>query len=293
VNPLRVKFYGVRGSCPCASDEQRRYGGNTSCALVEIGDDPPLLLDLGTGLRPLGVELDRTRGRVPLRCHALLTHLHWDHVMGLPFFGPVQRPGSELVVYGPRQDEGSLQDAMTQVVKPPFFPVHMRDLDGSMVFKEAGDEDLKLGSATVRCREVPHIGTTLGFRIEAGGRALVYISDHQAPPERNSVDPGVLELCEDADVLIHDAQYTPEEFATVKGTWGHSTVDYAVRVAAEAGVRRLVLFHHDPAHTDAEVDAMLEAARCSPGADAIDEVLAAEEGMCLDLSLSAAGSSGG
>ncbi len=182
---------------------------------------------------------------------------------------------------------------MTQVVQPPFFPVHMRELDGSMIFREVGDEDLHLGSATVRCRHVPHIGTTLGFRIEAEGRVVTYISDHQAPPDRQSVAAGVLELCADADVLIHDAQYTPEEFASFKGSWGHSTVDYAVRVAVESGTRRLVLFHHDPAHTDAEVDAMLERARHSPGADALEDVLAAEEGMCLDVGLLSARSTGG
>jgi ribonuclease BN (tRNA processing enzyme) len=260
--------------------------------LVEIGDDPPLLLDLGTGLRPLGIELDQTRGRDPLLIHALLTHLHWDHVMGLPFFGPVQRAGAELRVFGPRQSDGPLQDVMTQVVSPPFFPVHMQELDGDMVFCEVGDEDLKLGSATVRCREVPHIGTTLGFRIEGEGRSLAYISDHQAPPDGRFVADAVLDLCSGVDLLIHDAQYTEEEFATVKGTWGHSTVGYAVRVAAEAGVRRLVLFHHDPAHTDAEVDAMLAEARRSPGADGIEEIFAAEEGMRVDLGLIAARSNG-
>jgi phosphoribosyl 1,2-cyclic phosphodiesterase len=292
VDPLRVKFFGVRGSCPCSSEEQRRYGGNTSTALVEVGDEPPLLLDLGTGLRPLGVELDQTRGRDPLPITALLTHLHWDHVMGLPFFGPVQRPGAQLLVYGPRQDESSLQEVMTQVVKPPFFPVHMRDLDGSMRFEEVGAESFAVGSATVTSREVPHIGTTLGFRIEAEGRSLVYISDHQAPPDRRGVAAGVLELCDGADLVIHDGQYTAEEFAGVKGTWGHSTVDYAVQVAAEAGAKRLIIFHHDPAHTDAEVDALLELAQRSPGAKDVEEILAAEEGMSLDLSLLAAGSSG-
>jgi len=229
--------------------------------------------------------------RKPMKLNAFLTHLHWDHVMGLPFFGPALRPDTLLEVYGPPQEEGTLQEVMTHVVKPPFFPVHMHELEGSMVFRELADDKVVIGSTMVRSRMVPHVGTTLGFRIEAGGHSLAYISDHQAPEigvspqKRGHVAEGVLELCDGVDVLIHDGQYTKQEFATVKGTWGHSTVDYAVHVAAEAGARRLVIFHHDPAHNDAEVDELLEIAMSSPGADRLDSVLAAEEGMTLDVGL--------
>lgn len=283
---MQVKFFGVRGSCPCSSDEQRRYGGNTSCALVEVPGQTPIVLDLGTGLRTVGVELDKVFGvGVPLHVTAFLTHLHWDHVMGLPFFGPAQRPETLLEVFGPPQEDGSLSEVMTQVVKPPFFPVHMRELAGTMVFREIANDEVSVGSALVRSRTVPHVGTTLGFRVEVDGRSVAYVSDHQAPDDRGEVAKGVLELCDGADLVIHDAQYTRQEFAGVKGSWGHSTVDYAVHVAAEAGARRLVLFHHDPAHTDAEVDELLEVARKSPGAGRLEAVIAAEEGMTLDLGL--------
>jgi len=220
----------VRGSCPCAGPGYTRYGGNTSCAVVEIDGEPPIILDLGSGLRPFGVDLDRAGGE-PARLVALLTHLHWDHLIGLPFFSSVMRPGASLDVYGPRQDGPGLHELVDQVVQPPFFPVRVQDLAGSIAFHEVGDDDLAIGSAKVRVRQVPHVGTTLGFRIEADGASLAYVSDHQPPVDRQTVAAGVLELCADADLVIHDGQYTEEEME-VKGTWGHSTPALRWRPAA-------------------------------------------------------------
>ena len=281
--PLRVTFFGVRGSCPCSGEQYTRYGGNTACVAVEVGDEPPIVLDLGTGLRPLGHALEERYGLGnPVEVTAFLTHLHWDHIIGLPFCTPLLREGGRMDVYGPPQDGGSLHDIIDRVVKPPFFPVQVKELQGKIEFYEVTDDVVAVGSAKVLVRRVPHVGTTLGFRIETGDLSLAFVSDHQAPDDRAQVDPAVLELCDRADLVIHDAQYTEEEYRA-KATWGHSTVSYAVHVAAEAGARRLALFHHDPRHTDDDLDAMLAEAQATEDAGRLDGVLAAREGLAIDL----------
>jgi phosphoribosyl 1,2-cyclic phosphodiesterase len=281
---VEITFYGVRGSCPCAGDRYRRYGGNTSCVLVSVEGDPPLILDLGTGLRTLGAVLDtelRAEGR-PLRATALLTHLHFDHILGLPFFEPLHDPGAVLDIYGPRQDDGRLKERLHAAVQPPFFPVEFTDLRGEACFHDTWNEDFAVGSAKVLARTVPHPGNTLGYRIEAEGCVLAYLPDHQAPVDRTTVTDGALELCRDADLVVHDAQYTDHEFAE-RAEWGHSTIAYAVRVAAEAGARRLALFHHDPSHEDAAIDRLVKLARSLPEAKRLEGVFAAKEGEVVDL----------
>ncbi len=278
-----MKFFGVRGSCPCSSDTYRRYGGNTSCVVVEPDDGHPIIVDLGTGLRPLGQEWAASYGRSgPPEITALLTHLHWDHLIGLPFFTPIQQPGATMTLYGPPQEGGGLQAAIDRVVQPPFFPVEVKELHGGIDFHEVADDDLAVGSAKIRVRLVPHLGTTLGFRIEADGVSVAYVSDHQAPHDLAGIDPGVLDLCDGADLVIHDAQYTGPEFAA-KEAWGHSTAAYAVHVAAQAGARRLALFHHDPAHGDDEIDRLVEEAGRLPAAARLDAVVGAAEGLTLEL----------
>jgi ribonuclease BN (tRNA processing enzyme) len=187
-----------------------------------------------------------------------------------------------LTVYGPRQTEGRLQEKLPSAVQPPFFPVELAELRGEVCFRDAWNEDFAIGSAKVLARAVDHPGNTLGFRIEAEGKVVAYLPDHQAPLDRRKVADSVLELCHDADVLIHDAQYTDQEFVE-KADWGHSTVPYAVRVAAEAGVSELVLFHHDPSRTDKEIDQMLSSGRRLPDARTLKEISAAREGAVIEL----------
>jgi phosphoribosyl 1,2-cyclic phosphodiesterase len=250
---------------------------------VTVGDEPPIVLDLGTGLRPLGRELEGLYGTdSPIEMTALLTHLHWDHIIGLPFCTPLLKSGTRMDIYGPPQVGGSLHDVIDRVVIPPFFPVQVKELHGSIDFHEVGEDDFAIGSAKIRVRRVPHVGTTLGFRIDADGASVAFVSDHQTPTDRRMVDQSVLELCDGADLLIHDAQYTDEEFAT-KSTWGHSTVGYAVHVAAEAGARRLALFHHDPDHTDEIIDRLVDEATKAPGASRLEAVSAAAEGASVEL----------
>jgi phosphoribosyl 1,2-cyclic phosphodiesterase len=241
--------------------------------------EPPIICDLGTGLRTFGATqpLDGT-----FRGTALITHIHWDHVQGLPFFPPADRVGATLDIYGPAQEEGLLGDVFGDFMRPPYFPVHFSDLRGDIRFHDVTDDDVSIGNAKVRVRPVPHTGPTVGYRIEWDGASVAYISDHQAPPLLDRVAESVLELCDGVDLLIHDAQYRPDEFE-VKSHWGHCTVDYALLVAKQAGARRLALFHHDPAHDDAEMDRLLDEAREHAAAVGLDDVVAAYEGLRITL----------
>lgn len=276
---MQITFYGVRGSCPCPSPQNQRYGGNTACTVLEMPGESPIILDLGTGLRRYG-EVQPVDGSFVGT--ALLTHIHWDHVQGLPFFPPIDRPGAHLDIYGPVQDEGTLGTVFGDFMRPPYFPVHFSDLRGEIEFHDVDKDDLEINGAKVKVRAVPHCGPTVGYRIEWGGVVVAYVSDHQAPQSLDTVADSVLELCEKADLLIHDAQYTPEEFEQ-KAHWGHCTIDYALQVAKQAGVKTLSLFHHDPAHDDETMDQLVAGARASSVVVGGPVVVAAVDGLTIDL----------
>jgi len=240
------------------------------------GQDP-IALDAGTGLRAWGNSLDQ---RAPFRATALVTHLHLDHVQGLPFFTPLFRPGARLEIYGPEQEVGSFEKAITRVFRPPLHPVRPSEIHGSLSFHEMTSGTVAIGNASVTVRPVPHLGPTIGYRIDHGGSSVAYISDHQAPHDQKTIDPGVLELAADVDVLIHDAQYTPADWTT-KSDWGHCTVPYALRVATTAGARTLAMFHHDPCRHDDAIDGLVAETRSA--ADDQCEVIAAREGLVIEL----------
>lgn len=275
---LRIRFFGVRGSSPWSAPANARYGSNTATVSVEADPAVPLLFDLGTGLSRVDAGAGFT---TPLSAAALVSHLHLDHVQGLPFFPSVHEPGAHIDIYGPVQDEGSLGDAVGGLIQPPYFPLPLHRFRADIAFHEVLSDDFRLGRARVKARPVPHLGPTVGYRVECDGASVAYVSDHQEPPGQTRVADSVLELCDGVDLLIHDAQYTRQELSR-KPDWGHSTVDYAVLVAKEAGARRLCLFHHDPSHTDEVLDGLLDHARGLAGDD-LDEVLAASEGMALLL----------
>ncbi|MCU1429035.1 MAG: metal-dependent hydrolase, beta-lactamase superfamily [Actinomycetia bacterium] len=278
-----VGFWGVRGSTPCEGSRYQRYGGHSSCVTLEAEGQSPVILDLGTGLRPYGESMnaasDAFHGSV------LLTHLHWDHVQGLPFFTPLHCEGASLDVFGPRQEAG-LSDVFTELMRPPFFPIRPEDLAGDVRFHDTGDDDFPLGQAKVRSRWVRHVGPTLGFRIDWNGASVAYIPDHGpgcCPEDPDDYVPHeVLELCDGVDLLVHDAQHTASEWGP-KRHWGHCTADYAVHVARESGARRLALFHHDPGHGDDAIDVIKREANDFSARIGGPEVVAAYEGMCVTL----------
>lgn len=277
-DPLRITFYGVRGSTPCCSEANHRYGGNTACVVLDVPGEDPIVFDLGTGLRFWGAHQPSDGS---FRASALVTHLHWDHVQGLPFLAAMDRPGARFDIYGPRSDEGSLAEAFDVFMAPPYFPVRLSDLRGRVRLSDFQDGDVVIGTAKIRARPVPHIGATNGYRVEWDGITVAYVSDHQAPLDGSmTVADSVLELCDGVDVLIHDAQFTTEEWQE-KAHWGHCSVDYAVEVARQAGVRRLVLFHHDPDHDDSTIDRLLTEARAQAASYGIEQVIAASEGLTL------------
>ena len=275
-----VTFHGVRGSTPCDGEEVARYGGNTSCVSVDVPGHDPVLFDLGTGVRYFGLGL---RSGEPFRGACLLSHLHWDHVQGLPFFTPLLKPGAHLDVYAPKQVDGRhIADVVGSCLCPPMFPISLDAFPGGVDFRAVGDEQFQIGQIEVMSRRIPHVGDTCGYRLSWGGGSVAYLSDHQQPGvDVFEVSPGARELCEGVDLLIHDAQYTPEEFA-VKSTWGHCTVDYAVWLAAECGVETLALFHHDPTHGDEQIDRFVADANARTGPDG-PHVIGACEGLTVHV----------
>jgi phosphoribosyl 1,2-cyclic phosphodiesterase len=277
---MRLTFHGVRGSTPCHGHDIQRYGGNTSCVSLEAPGQVPVMFDLGTGVRYFGDSVDADR---PFRGVALVTHFHWDHVQGLPFFQPMLSAGAHLDIYGPHQDDGrTVAEVFVDIVKPPIFPVALQQLPASLSFHDLGDDDLTIDGWQVRSRFIPHNGPTLGYRVTWQGRSVAYLSDHQQPVDgSHAISDGARQLAEGVDVLIHDAQYTPAEFAE-RAHWGHCTAEHALWVATEVGARQLVLFHYDPRRTDDELDEQVERLRAAGATRGVD-VVAAAQGMTLEV----------
>jgi phosphoribosyl 1,2-cyclic phosphodiesterase len=282
---MSVTFHGVRGSTPCHGPEIVRYGGNTSCVSLDIAGVEPILFDLGTGLRYFGAGQPADE---PFTGTCLLSHLHWDHIQGIPFFTPLLRDGSEVAVYAPEQLDGlSVEQVFADTIKPPLFPVDLALLPGTVRFHEILNSDFTLveGSDStpridVKARQIPHVGNTVGYRVECNGASVAYLSDHQMPCDGSlTASEGALELCAGADLIIHDAQFTPDEFVG-KCDWGHCTIDYAVWLAVESGAKRLALFHHDPSHHDDELDELFDAAIASGARQGLD-VFGAREGQTV------------
>lgn len=247
---MRIRVWGARGSLSAPGPATVGYGGNTSCVEVQLADGTILILDAGSGIRELGQRLvDREPGVL----HICLTHLHLDHVEGLGFFGPLWRAGWKLRFWGPPSTTSPLRERVSRYLSPPLFPVGLSEAPAEAVFDDAPREPWRVGGALVEARFVEHRGPTLGYRIEEDGRVLVYLPDHEPyltaalgdPPEWISG----WALASGADLLLHDAQYTTDEYVGRLG-WGHSSGPHAAAFARAAGVGRLALFHHDPMRSD-------------------------------------------
>lgn len=254
---MKVTFWGTRGSLAAPGPDTARYGGNTSCVEVEGDDGSLLVLDAGTGIRPLGAKLVGTVSRV----HLLLTHLHMDHIQGLGFFAPLYVPGREVHIWGPASTTLSLRARLARYMSPPLFPVRMRDLPCKLTVHEVPSGSFRIGELTIDSALVCHPGPTVGYRVGSREGGLAYLPDHEPALGVRGSLPGDgwtsgSSLAAGVELLIHDAQYDDAEYETRVG-WGHCTMRHAIEFATLAGVRKLAFFHHDPAHDDSSLDALV------------------------------------
>ena len=277
---MRLTFWGVRGSVPSPGRDAWRYGGNTACVEIAAADGQLFILDAGTGIRDLGQQLLAEFASPGLKAHLFLTHYHWDHIQGLPFFEPLYFAGNTIHIFGPTpQGElpASLPGVLQMLFRAPFFPVSPKQLRASYPLRELDwQSDFTVGATRIRTCRVHHPQGALAYRLDSRRASLVYATDHE--PGNPECDAALRQLAAGADLLISDAQYRPEELGAQKSGWGHSSWQAAVDLARDAGVKNLVLFHHQPSRTDREIDQLLHAAR-----QAFPNTLAAAEGLRIDL----------
>jgi phosphoribosyl 1,2-cyclic phosphodiesterase len=278
---MRVTIRGCRGSVPTPGPATVRYGGNTSCVEVVLDDGAVLVLDAGTGIIGLGADLQRREVR---RLHLLLTHLHLDHLEGLRFFAPLWDPRVTVDVWGPPSPVQSLQHRIARSFSPPLFPIDLRVIPARVTFRDVPRQPWTLDGVSVTAELVVHPGPTVAFRLETDESCFAYVPDHEPSLAGYEGRPtewvSGASVAEGADLLLHDAQFSEEEYGTRVG-WGHSSVDDAVAYARTVGAKRLVLFHHDPGHADGELE-RLEAHARSVAPDGLEPTLA-REGMVLEL----------
>lgn len=254
---MRVFFWGCRGTIASPGADTARYGGNTSCVEVRLDDGTLLILDAGTGARALG---QARVGESPSRIDLLITHLHVDHIEGLGFFEPIWRAETDLHVWGPPSPIDSHDQRLAKYFSPPLFPLHLSEVPAHVTFHDAPEGSWTIGGATVHSTAIQHQGITVGYRVEADGAAVTYLTDHE-PALGADIETALPEwisgaaLAWKADLLIHDCQYTDEEYEARVG-FGHTRATDVAAFAAKVGARRLALFHHDPFHSDDELGAI-------------------------------------
>jgi CheY-like chemotaxis protein/phosphoribosyl 1,2-cyclic phosphodiesterase len=260
---MRVRFWGTRGSIATPGPGTNHFGGNTSCVELTTASGQLLIFDCGTGAHPLAAEL-MAHGKKAINANILLGHTHWDHIQGFPFFSPAFVEGNSIAIYGPEGGHGSLHHVLAGQMEFTYFPIELHQLPAAITYHELTEGIHTIADVRVVTQFLNHPAMTLGYRVEADGVAVVYLVDHEPFSDelwRAGAEPGRVEsilhdgdrrhakFMADADLVIHDGQYTPEEYG-LKKTWGHSTYDYVVQIAAAAGVRQVALTHHDPSHDD-------------------------------------------
>ena len=287
---MKIRFWGTRGSLAKPGPSMQRYGGNTSCVEVRSNSGTLIVLDCGTGAHALGQHLVAGKGG-PANGHLLISHTHWDHIQGIPFFAPLFAPANSWDIYGPKNLSQSLRATLAGQMAHAYFPITLEQFPATIAYHDLVEGALTINDAKVMARYLNHPALTLGYRIECDGASLVYCCDHEphsvamasGEATLTGMDQRYADFLAGADLVIHDAQYTAIEYASKVG-WGHSPVEYAVRVCRDAGVKRLALTHYDPLRDDAAVDRILEEVRLRLRGDGSSlEVLGAAEGLTLDL----------
>lgn len=297
----RLKIWGVRGSIPVPGSATVRYGGNTSC--VEVRADGELIvLDAGSGIRELGFALENEFGSRPIKLSLLITHVHWDHIQGFPFFMPSYNDKNEIQILGYDGADSGLREILRGQMAPPFFPVALYDLPGKIKIQKLDTMEFNIGKVRVHSKLMNHPGVCVGYRLFTSAGSIAYLPDtepfdsfklhsansHLLSPEQTrkragEERAGLVKFLQGSDILILDAQYTDEEYQAHIG-WGHGSLSTVVALALDAGVRKLVLFHHDPGHNDAMIDTMVETARkLAAKSESHLEVEGAREGAELVL----------
>ena len=293
---MRVTFWGTRGSIPTPGRATIRYGGNTSCVEVRTDNGTLLICDSGTGIRELGLHLAATGKEVV--GHLLLSHTHWDHIQGWPFFSPALTSGNAFTLHVVAEVQRSLETALAKQMEYPYFPITLDKMNASIAFDEIREGPFAIDGVQVTPYRLNHTTACFGYRIEADGKTLVYASDTEPyaldsnepelvdspePKLRHEADRSLAEFVSGADLLVIDAQYTDGEYTQKKG-WGHSTTTYATDVAVLGGVKRTALYHHDPSHADDAVDRIVERAqeRATRYGSGV-EIFGAAEGLSIAL----------
>jgi len=272
---MRITFWGVRGSTPAPQPENMRYGGNTSCVEVRLGDEV-YIFDCGTGVRVLGQALCNEFKERPLSAHIFVSHFHWDHIQGLPFFTPLYSNPASHFQFHCSSRVRSLKSVLEDQMASPYFPVGLTQMQAHQHFYDLDEGRLDLGNMRVHTAWLNHPQGCMGFRLETKEGVLVYATDNE--PGHPVFDKNVRKLAEGADVLIYDAQYLPDEYEARRHGWGHSHWREAVNVVMESGAKELILFHHDPEHDDECIDKIVKDAR-----NYYPQVRAAAEGMQIEV----------
>ncbi len=263
---LQVRFWGVRGSIPVPGPATVKYGGNTSCIELVSGEPERIVFDAGTGLRVLGDSLDLSKKQ---NIHILISHPHWDHINGFPFFTPIYIPGNRITVYGPSTFELTMEEVINGQMKYSYFPVRTAELSADLSFREVGAGEFSVGNFHVKAHQLNHPVTCMGYRVSYNGKQFAYLGDNERyynvynddDPEVTQVtaemNERLVEFVKGVDTLVSDSQYTPAEYPSHQG-WGHSTTHDVVNLAIRAEVKKLFFFHHDPLRTDEELDFLVK-----------------------------------
>ena len=286
---MKIKFWGTRGSIPSPGPHTNKYGGNTPCIEVRTDRGELVILDAGMGIWRLGRSLMASEfGSGRGKGHILFSHTHWDHIQGFPFFPPLYVPGNEFTLYGSYSPStGRLEEILEGQMDPYYAPMHsLKNLKAKLKFVETGEGALTVGGASVVVKPLKHVhpaDNAQAFRIEGSSGAFVYTGDVEHP--QGGIDGVVLEMARGADALVHDSQYTADEYYKMRVGWGHSFYDKVVEVAIQAGVKKAFFFHHDPERTDDSLDLIVESQRkkLSESGKGGLEIMAAAEGMELEI----------